>query len=158
MNILPNTLKFTLVICCLMYSTNLVLAQAKNAIGLGLGLNHSKENNNSGGVMQGEIKLARSISLTPSIGVEEPYIIYAGIAGRYYFTPFLYGSLGGFTYHNVDYGGSGGTGGIGFVLLSGHRQIFDINIHADYLNNYNEYSPIFGIRLIYSFSFNKLYR
>ena len=160
MNILQKALKLILVIGCFMCSAELANAQAKNAIGLGLGLNYSnKKIRDPGGVLQGEIKLAKSVSLTPFIGLEEPYIFYAGLAGRYYFTPAIYGSLGGFTYHNVDYGGSGGTAGIGFILLLPPRQTFDINIHGDYLNNnYNKDSPLVGIRLIYSFSFNKLYR
>lgn len=160
MNILQKTLKLILVIGCLLCSVKFANAQAKNAIGLGLGINHSNENGaGPGGVFQGEIKLYKSVSLTPSVGIEEPYIFYAGLAGRYYFSPVIYGSLGGFAYHNADYGGAGAVAGIGFILLIDHRQTFDINIHGDYLNNnYNKDSPIVGIRLIYSFSFNKLYR
>ncbi|HMG10469.1 MAG TPA: hypothetical protein VK609_18275 [Mucilaginibacter sp.] len=160
MNILRKTLNLTLIIGCFICSANFANAQAKNAIGLGLGFNYSNKNGNGpGGVFQGEIKLDKSVSLTPSVGLEEPYIFYAGLAGRYYFSPVIYGSLGGFAYHNVDYGGAGAAAGIGFMLLIDHRQTFDINIHGNYLNNnYENDSPIVGIRLIYSFSFNKLYR
>ena len=159
MNILQKTLKLVLVIGCLMCSAKLANAQAKNAIGIGAGLNTSREGSGVGATLQGEIKLANSISLAPSLGIEIPYVAYLGVAGRYYFTDQVYGSLGAFAHvGGVDdpYIGPGGTAGIGFIVLATIRHVLDVNFHADYFENDHERTALAGLRLTYNFSFTRL--
>ncbi|WP_183568034.1 hypothetical protein [Mucilaginibacter sp. SP1R1] len=157
MDILHNIFKTVIVSCAFIFSTHFVNAQAKNAIGVGLGLNVSKENSQGfGGVFQGEIKLSKSVSLLPSLGVEIPYVIYLGLGSRYYFTPKVYGSIGGFAHYDGDNGGLGGSAGVGFILLSARKQVLDLNLHGDYMEKDHRNTPVAGFRLIYSFSFSKL--
>ncbi len=149
---------FLILLLCAIFCIDKVKAQAKNAIGIGVALNTSRENSQGfGGLLQGEIKLIKSLSLVPSIGAEVPYVVYAGLAGRYYFNPTIYVSAGGFAHYNGDdAGGIGGTGGIGFMLLSSHRQTIDLNLHGDYMKNDHRATPVAGIRFVYSFSFTRL--
>lgn len=134
-----------------------VHAQAKNAIGLGLGLNTSREKSMGyGGVLQGEIKITKAVSITPYLSVEEPYYVVGGLSGRYYFNKLIYASAGALGYFDSDYSGYGGTGGAGFILLSGRHQILDLNVHGDYLKKGSRVTPFAGLRLIYSFSFTRL--
>ena len=159
MNILQCISKITLIIACLIFSTSFANAQAKNAIGVGAGLNTSREGTGFGGILQGEIKLANSFSLAPSLGAEIPYVVHLGIAGRYYFSEDVYGSLGSFAHLGGDdgaSGGLGGTAGIGFILLATTRHIVDLNFHADYFENDHRGTALAGLRLIYSFSFSRL--
>jgi hypothetical protein len=133
-----------------------VHAQAKNAIGLGLALNTSRENSNGfGALLQGEIKLTKVVSVTPYLGGEVTYGALAGLSGRYYFDKAIYVSAGAFGHLDGDYDGIGGTGGVGFILLSGHHQTLDLNFHGDYMKK-GRATPVAGFRLIYSFSFTKL--
>ena len=149
---------FSILFLCTVFFISEAKGQAKSAIGVGAALNASRENSQGfGAVLQGEIKLAKSVSLVPSVGGEVAYGIYAGLAGRYYFNPTIYVSAGGFANYNGDSGsGSGGTGGVGFMLMSTHRQTIDLNLHGDYLKNKHQPTPIAGVRLIYSFSFTRL--
>jgi hypothetical protein len=159
MNILHKPLNLTLIIGCLICSVDFANAQAKNAIGIGVGLNTSKEGSGFGATLQGEIKLTNSISLTPALGIETPYVAYLGVAGRYYFNDELYGSLGGFAHvGGVDdpYIGPGGTAGIGFILLATTRDVLDLNFHADYFENDHERTTLAGLHLTYNFSFTRL--
>lgn len=134
-----------------------VRAQAKNAIGLGIGFNTSRENSNGyGGLLQGEIKIAKAVSITPYLSVEVPYNVLGGLSGRYYFNKIIYASAGAFGYFDADYSGYGGTGGAGFILLSGHHQTLDLNFHGDYLKKGSRATPVVGLRVIYSFSFTRL--
>jgi len=134
-----------------------VHAQAKNAIGLGFGFNTSRENSTGfGGILQGEIKITKAVSLTPYLSAEVPYSVLAGLSGRYYFNKTIYASAGAFGYYDGDYSGFGGTAGVGFILLSGLHQTLDLNFHGDYLKKGNRATPVAGFRLIYSFSFTRL--
>ncbi|HEX8023716.1 hypothetical protein [Mucilaginibacter sp.] len=134
-----------------------VHAQAKNAIGLGFGFNTSRENSTGfGGILQGEIKITKAVSLTPYLSAEVPYNVLAGLSGRYYFNKTIYASAGAFGYYDADYSGFGGTGGVGFILLSGRHQALDLNFHGDYLKKGYRATPVAGFRLIYSFSFTRL--
>ncbi|MGF7041183.1 hypothetical protein [Mucilaginibacter lappiensis] len=159
MNILHKPLKLILIIGSLICGANFANAQAKNAIGIGAGLNTSREGSGVGATLQGEIKLTNSISLAPSLGIEIPYVAYLGVAGRYYFTDEVYGSLGGFAHvGGVDdpYLGPGGTAGIGFIILATTRHVLDVNFHADYFENDHERTTLAGLRLTYNFSFTRL--
>lgn len=159
MSILHNTLKFTLIIGCLMCCSQFVYAQAKNAIGIGLALNTSKEGAGFGAIFQGEVKINKSISITPALGVETPYVVYAGLGGKYYFRPDFYGSFGAFGHignFDGDSDGLGGTAGIGFILLSSTRDVLDLGFHCDFLKLKDQGTPLVGLRLTYNFSFNKL--
>lgn len=132
-------------------------AQAKNAIGIDLSLNTSRENSGGfGGLLQGEVKLTKAVSLTPYIGAEVPYSALAGLSGRYYFNKTIYVSAGGFGFFDGDHDGIGGTVGPGFILLPGHHQTLDLNFHADYMKKGQTATPVAGFRLIYSFSFTRL--
>jgi hypothetical protein len=159
MNILYKTLKRILVTCCLISSACFVNAQAKNAIGFGLALNTTREGAGFGARLQGEVKITRSISITPAIGVETPYVVYAGFGGRYYFRPDFYGSFGALGHIgnlDGDSDGYGGTVGIGFILLSTTRDVIDLGFHTDFITLKDQGTPIVGLRLTYNFSFNKL--
>jgi hypothetical protein len=148
---------FILLFALLVCGALKVHAQAKNAIGLGLALNTSRENSNGyGALLQGEVKITKAVSVTPYLGTEVPYSVQAGLSGRYYFSKIIYASAGAFGYYDADYSGFGGTGGIGFILLSGHHQTLDLNFHGDYLKKGYRATPIAGFRLIYSFSFTPL--
>lgn len=145
-------LLFALLIC----GAVKVHAQAKNAIGLGFGFNTSRENSNGfGGILQGEIKVTKAVSVTPYLATEVPYSVQVGLSGRYYLSKMIYSSAGAFGYYDADYSGFGATGGAGFIPLSGHHQTLDLNLHADYLKK-GYRTTIIGIRLIYSFSFTRL--
>lgn len=134
-----------------------VHAQAKNAIGLGLALNTSRENSNGfGALLQGEIKIAKAVSVTPYLGGEVAYGVLAGLSGRYYFSKEIYTSAGAFGHLDPDYSGFGATAGLGFILISGHHQTLDLNFHGDYMKKGNQPTPVAGLRLIYSFSFIRL--
>jgi hypothetical protein len=134
-----------------------VHAQAKNAIGLGLALNTSRENSNGfGALLQGEIKIARAVSITPYLGGEVTYGALAGLSGRYYFSKTTYVSAGTFGFFDGDHDGVGGTAGVGFMLLSDRHQALDLNFHGDFMKKEELSVPIAGFRLIYSFSFTRL--
>lgn len=159
MNILQYILKATLIMACVIGSANFVNAQAKNAIGIGAGFNTSKEGSGIGAILQGEVKLTNSISLTPSLAIETPYVAYLGAAARYYFSNTIYGSLGAFAHvGGVDdpYIGPGGTTGLGFIIFATTRHVIDLNIHADYFENDHERNILAGLRLTYNFSFSRL--
>jgi hypothetical protein len=158
MNITCKAFKSILFMGCLIFTVKQAGAQAKNAIGIGAALNTSRENSQGfGALLQGEIKITKSVSVVPSIGGEVTYGAYAGLGARYYLNPAIYFTAGSFAhYSGDDAGGIGGTGGIGFMLLSSHRQTIDINLHGDYMENNHRATPIAGIRLIYSFSFTRL--
>ena len=158
-NILQYILKIALIITCIICSDNFANAQAKNAIGLGAGLNTSREGAGFGGILQGEVKLTNSISITPSLGAEIPYVVHLGIGGRYYFSDEVYGGLGAFGHFGGDDGASaglGGTAGIGFILLQTTRHVVDLNFHADLFENDHRRITLAGLRLIYNFSFSRL--
>lgn len=147
---------FILLFALLVCGTIKVNAQAKNAIGIGFGFNTSRENSNGyGGLLQGEVKITKALSVTPYLGIEVPYIAHAGLSARYYFNKTIYASAGAFGHVDGDYSGIGGTGGVGFILASGRHQALDLNFHGDYLKK-DRATPIAGFRLIYSFSFTKL--
>lgn len=135
-------------------------AQAKNAIGLGPAFSTSAENPTGFGIVfQGEIKLNKSFSIVPSVGVEVPYVVYAGLAGRYYVEPRFYLHLGGFIRAGGDTfsdSGPGGTAGLGYMLLSTKRNVIDLNFHGDILSSENKSRAVGGIRIVYSFSFTRL--
>jgi hypothetical protein len=159
MNILQYISKITLIMACIICSANFANAQAKNAIGLGAGLNTSGAGAGFGAILQGEVKLNNTISLAPSLGIETPYIVYLGITGRYYFSDEVYGSLGGFAHvGGIDDPaiGAGGTAGVGFILLATTRHVVDLNFHVDYFENDNERTTLAGLRLTYNFSFTRL--
>jgi hypothetical protein len=161
MSILQNTLKLTLIIGCLVCCSQFVHAQAKNAIGFGLGLNATKEGVGFGAILQGEVKINKFISITPALGVETPYVVYTGLGGRYYFRPDFYGSFGAFGHignFDGDSDGLGGTAGIGFILLSSSRHVLDLGLHTDFFKLHDNVTPLVGLRLTYNFSFNKLNR
>jgi len=149
---------FSILFLCAVFCAGKAKGQAKSSIGIGAALNTSKENSQGfGALFQGEIKLAKSVSLVPSVGGEVAYGIYAGLAGRYYFNPTFYVSAGSFANYNGDDGsGFGATGGVGFILMSTHRQTIDLNLHGDYLEYKHRSAPVAGVRLIYSFSFTRL--
>ncbi|SEO87757.1 hypothetical protein SAMN05192574_11512 [Mucilaginibacter gossypiicola] len=148
-----SILLFALLVC----GAVKVHAQAKNAIGLGLALNTSRENSNGfGALLQGEVKVANAVSITPYIGGEVTYSILAGLSGRYYFSKEIYTSAGAFGHLDPDYSGFGATAGVGFMLVSDHHQSLDLNLHGDYMKKGNQPTPVAGVRLIYSFSFTRL--
>ncbi|MDN5283870.1 MAG: hypothetical protein JWR38_144 [Mucilaginibacter sp.] len=159
MSILYKTLRLTLITCGLVFSASFVYAQAKNAIGVGLALNSTREGAGFGGILQGEVKINRFISITPALGAETPYVVYASFGGRYYFSPDIYGSLGALGHIgnlDGDSDGYGGTAGIGFILLSTTRDVIDLGFHCDYITLKDNGTPLVGLRLTYNFSFNKL--
>ncbi|MDN3550379.1 hypothetical protein [Mucilaginibacter aquaedulcis] len=159
MNILQKISKIILIMACIICSANFVHAQAKNAIGLGVGLNTSREGAGFGAILQGEVKLTNAISITPSLGAEIPYVVHLGIGGRYYFSDEVYGALGTFGHIGGDDGASaglGGTAGIGFILLATSRHVVDLNFHADLFENDHRRITVAGLRLIYSFSLSRL--
>lgn len=132
--------------------------QAKNSLGIGLALNTSKEGSGYGGVVQGEIKLAKKFSAVPSIGIETPYNGYFGLGGKYYFEPGFYVRLGGLAYlggEEASNSGIGATVGGGYELISEQRSILDLNVHGDFIRINHQATPIVGIRLTYNFSFSK---
>jgi hypothetical protein len=135
-------------------------AQAKNAIGLGPAFSTSEDNPTGFGIVfQGEIKLDKSFSIVPSVGVEVPYVVYAGLAGRYYVEPRFYLHVGGFFRAGGDTfseSGPGGTAGLGYMVLSTKRNVIDLNFHGDIMNAENRSRAVGGIRIIYSFSFTHL--
>jgi hypothetical protein len=134
-----------------------VNAQAKNAIGIGLSLNSSRENSMGfGGILQGEVKITKALSITPYLAAEVPYSALAGISARYYFGKEIYVLAGGFGHFDGDYSGIGGTAGVGFILTSSRHQALDLNFHGDYLKKGQTSTPVAGLRLIYSFSFSRL--
>lgn len=146
-------LLFALLICGALK----VHAQAKNAIGLGLALNTSRENSNGfGTLLQGEIKIAPKVGISPYIGGEVTYGALGGLSGRYYFNKVVYACAGAFGHFDGDYSGIGGTGGVGFMLLSAGHQALDLNFHGDYMKKGDRSTPVAGFRLIYSFSFTRL--
>lgn len=148
---------FILLLSLLVCGAVKVHAQAKNAIGLGLGFNTSRERSvGYGGLLQGEIKITKAVSVTPYLSVEDPYYVVGGLSGRYYFNKIIYASAGAFGFFDSDYSGYGGTGGAGFIMLSGHHQTLDLNVHGDYLKKGSRVTPFAGLRLIYSFSFTRL--
>jgi hypothetical protein len=149
---------FSILFLCAVFCAGKAKGQAKSSIGIGAALNTSKENSQGfGAFLQGEIKLAKSVSIVPSVGGEVAYGVYAGLAGRYYFTPAIYVSAGSFANYNGESGsGAGATGGIGFILMSNHRQTIDLNFHGDYIKNKYQTIPVAGVRFIYSFSFTRL--
>ncbi|MEN0056551.1 MAG: hypothetical protein AAGC65_22935 [Mucilaginibacter sp.] len=158
-NILQYILKITLIIPCIICSANFANAQAKNAIGLGAGLNTSGKGAGFGAILQGEVKLNNSISINPSLGIETPYIAYVGATGRYYLSDEVYGSLGGFAHiGGIDDPSisPGGTAGIGFIVLATNHHVVDLNFHVDYFESDNERLTLAGLRLTYNFSFTKL--
>ncbi|QEM12755.1 hypothetical protein [Mucilaginibacter rubeus] len=148
---------FILLFVLLIGGTMKTYAQAKNAIGLGLSLNTSRENSNGfGALLQGEVKVAKAVSITPYLGGEVAYGVLAGLSGRYYFSKEIYTLAGAFGHLDPDYSGFGATAGIGFIILSTRHQTLDLNFHGDYMKKGSQSTPIAGLRLIYSFSFTKL--
>jgi hypothetical protein len=145
---------------CLIFIPKLANAQAKFAVGGGGALSYSKENIPGFGVVsQGEIRLDKFVSITPSVGVEVPYLVYAGLAVRFYINPKLYVHAGGFVNAEGDgfyETGGGATGGLGYMVFVKPHQTIDLNFHADFKNNNDKNLAIYGIRLIYSYSFTKL--
>lgn len=149
-----------LLLFCLTICSKQADAQAKFAVGGGGALSYSKENMPGFGVVsQGEVRLNRFVSVTPSVGVEIPYLVYAGLAVRFYINPKLYVHGGGFVNAEGDgFGetGGGGTGGLGYMVFVRPHQTIDLNFHADFKNNTGKNLAIYGMRIIYSYSFTKL--
>lgn len=144
-------------ICTAFFCTH-AYSQAKNSIGAGLALNASKEGSGYGGVLQGEIKLAKEFSMVPSVGIETPYTGYFGLGGKYYIEPGFYIRLGALAYLGGEEGsdnGIGATASGGYELISEQRSILDLNLHGDFIRINHQATPIVGIRLTYNFSFSK---
>lgn len=160
MNAACKALTFITALCCLIFTSNHAMAQAKNAIGVGPALSFSEENIPGYGIVfQGEIKLNKKLSIAPSFGVEVPYVVYAGLAGRYYPQPDFYVNLGGFIRAGGDVfsdSGPGGTAGVGFILLATKRNVIDLNLHADIMSYESKTRALAGIRVTYNFSFTRL--
>ncbi|WP_184550699.1 hypothetical protein [Mucilaginibacter sp. FT3.2] len=160
MNAACKALTFIMAFCCLILTTNRAIAQAKNAIGVGPALGVSEDNIPGFGIaFQGEIRLNKQFSIAPSFGVEIPYVVYAGLAGRYYVQPGLYVHLGGFIRAGGDVfsdSGPGGTAGVGFIVLSTKRNVIDLNLHADVMSYENRSRTVAGMRITYNFSFTRL--
>ncbi len=158
MNTQYKTIRITVILFCFICSTQLIYAQAKNALGAGPALNSSKFGGGFGGVLQGEIKFTRKAALVPSIGVEAPYTGYISLAGKYYFQPGIHVNLGAFLHIGGDDAsdsGPGGTAGIGYEMVSSKRHILDLDFHLDVMQIERETAPIGGLRLTYNFSFSK---
>ena len=140
--------------------------QAKSSIGLGPAFNLSADGSGAGVIFQGELKLTKSISIAPALGIEVPYLVHVGLAGRYYLQPEFYLLLGGFTNAGVQsanarvqqrsYGGAGGTAGPGFALPLNKQNVLDFNLHFDMLRRRDDYFLLGGIRVTYNFAFSKI--
>lgn len=134
---MPNSILRSAFLILLLWSGPLwVSGQAKNAIGLGPALNVSGNGGGFGAVLQGEIKVARSFSVAPALGVELPYVGYFSLSGRYYLSRAWYGSLGGIAYVGGENGagsGLGGTAAIGHQIFASRRHILDLSLHGDVL-------------------------
>ncbi|MEO5894002.1 MAG: hypothetical protein ABIQ31_27335 [Ferruginibacter sp.] len=153
-----RVLMLTLLSISMIFSTFLVHAQAKNAIGIGPAINGSKEGTGMGAVLQGEIRLAKSFALVPSIGVEIPYVGYTGLSGKYYLPNKTHVSLGGFLHVGGDDAGDsgfGGSAGFGIELLSTQKHIIDLDIHGDVFQIDGDPAFVGGLRLTYNFSFSR---
>ncbi|QEC77362.1 hypothetical protein [Mucilaginibacter ginsenosidivorax] len=160
MNAACKALTSILASCCLIFTVHGAKAQAKFAIGGGGALSYSKENMPGYGIVgQGELRLNNFLSITPSVGIEAPYLAYASLVARIYVTPQLYLHAGGFVNAEGEVfseTGGGGTAGIGYMVMTTTHQTIDLNFHADIKNNNNRSLSIFGMRLIYSYSFTRL--
>ncbi|MCX2477685.1 hypothetical protein OQY15_01205 [Pedobacter sp. MC2016-15] len=153
---------FPLLFYCILFFTNTVKGQAKNALGIGPALNSSKRgsyNNPTGfgGRLQGEIKLLNKISVIPAIGLEGPYSGYFGISGKYYPADRFHLMAGGIAYIGRDlYTGVGPSLAVGYQLLASKRHFIDIDLHGDIIKvDAKGHTTIIGLRLTYNFSFSR---
>lgn len=153
---------FPLLFCSILFFTNTVNGQAKNALGIGPALNISKRGSYDnptgfGGRLQGEIKLVNKISLVPSFGIEGPYTGYFGISGKYYPADRFHVMAGGIAYIGGDlYAGIGPSLAVGYQLLASKRHFIDIDLHGDIIKvDPKGHTNIIGLRLTYNFSFSR---
>lgn len=160
MNSLSKVTISALIALFIISNAFLANGQAKNAIGFGVGANTSGAGGGGGAVFQGEIKVTKSFSIVPSVGVEVPYVGYVGLAGKYYIAPRFYSSLGALAYFSGDDAGIGGSMALGYEVLSTRRHIIDLALHGDAVkisDSGGNTGAIVGLRLIYNFSFSKRY-
>jgi len=157
MNIKSTSSKLILFIFTIALSLNNANGQAKNALGFGPALNVSGEGMGIGARLQGEIKINRKIAIVPAIGLETPYLAYAGISGKYYFQPRFYGMLGMLAnVASLDTGdqGIGGSVAVGYELVSSRKHTLDLNLHGDTFTTEGKAAGVAGLRLTYNFSFS----
>ncbi len=162
MNATLRHLKPIIVVIFIISAITTANGQAKNAIGFGPAINTSQKGGGFGGLVQGEIKVARSFSIVPSIGVEIPYIAYFSLAAKYYILPGLFTTLGPLAHIGGDdgiYAGLGGSAAAGVELLSKRRHVIDLILHGDVIkmDDRGNAGSVVGLRLIYNFSFSKRY-
>ena len=149
---------FILYVLMMFVFTRSSYAQSKFSIGIGPAWNVSKQSNEGAGlgiVIQSEIKISKTASVCPSVGAEIPYLVYAGLAGRYYLAPEIYVLLGALLNVGGDdgaYGGLGETAGAGFAFPLARHHVIDLNFHIDRIQLDKGYFPVGGLRLTYNFS------
>lgn len=145
----------------------LVKGQAHNAFGLGAAINFypgryasgTQVQTGFGGLLQGEIKLAKAIAVVPSLGLEIPYLAYIGLNGKYYIDRLFYAQLGGFLHlggADIDDSGPGVTAAIGSAIISEKMHSLELTLHTDLMRYDARTKVIAGLRLTFNFSFSQL--
>jgi len=148
---------------------NDVLAQARNSVGIGAGINLPAESGSRVGrdrVIQANIFAHKRFAIMPTLGIEDIKrdlrsdfsIGFLNIAAKYYVSTNVFVYAGPSVYvGGYDGGviGLGGTAGVGYEWAFDKYSSVEFSTRADLLPSYFNINPLVGLRVAYKFNFSK---
>lgn len=151
--------------CCY----TLLFAQARNAVGIGGGINLPLKDGYKVGrdrVIQANIFARNKFALMPTLGIEDikgkllsDYSVgFLNLGAKYYATPKVFVFAGPSCYVGGNDGGVvglGGTAGAGYDWAFDKYSSLEFSLRADLLPSYFNVSPLTGLRVAYKFNFSK---
>jgi hypothetical protein len=122
--VLLKIFKSTAIFALLLLASSIAYGQARSSIGLGLGVNHWLNNNDSyntthlGISIMGNIRVSNKVVIEPSIGAKDVAdFVNFRLNGKYFFTNRFFVTAGPFIWLGGDVeSGIGGSGGVGSYL------------------------------------------
>lgn len=148
---------------------NNVIAQARNSIGIGAGINLLAESDSKIGrdrVLQANIFAHKGFVIMPTLGIEDIKsklrsdfsVGFLNLAAKYYTGKNFFVYAGPSVYvGGYDGGviGLGGTAGIGYEWAFDKYSSLAFSTRADFLPSYFNINPLAGLRVAYKFNFSK---
>lgn len=148
---------------------NDVLAQARNSVGIGAGINLPAKTGYKVGrdkALQANIFAHKRFAIMPTLGIEDIKsnlrsdfnVGFLNLAAKYYTGKNFFIYAGPSCYVGGNDGGVvglGGTAGIGYDWAFDDYSSLEVSARADVLPSYLHVNPLAGLRVAYKFNFSK---